>query len=249
MKITFLGTSHGDPTVDRYNASFLLEAGEAGYLFDCGSPATASLVRRGFDFGRLRAVFISHMHLDHCADLPHLLKHLVKHKLKPRACLPDPAAVSPVDSLLRLAYPVPPDLEVTYQIIEPGRFFSDGSVSVTAVPTDHGRGKFPSYAFLIEGSGKKILYTGDLAADLSDFPVEAAQAADLCICELTHAPPETMEKKLHSLSLKRVIFTHIGPRYEKDGVLTLPQGLSFPVSAARDGDTVTVEQRGIPGIA
>ena len=241
MKITFLGTSHGDPTVDRYNASFLLEAGEAAYLFDCGSPATASLVRRGFDFGRLRAVFISHMHLDHCADLPNLLKHLIKNKLEPRAFLPDPAAVSPVDSLLRLAYPVPPGVEVTYRIIEPGRFFADGNVSVTAVPTDHGRGKFPSYAFLIEASGKKILYTGDLAADLSDFPAEAAQAADLCICELTHSLPETMEKKLRSLSLKRVIFTHIGPRYEKDGVLTLPRDLSFPVSAVRDGDVVIVQ--------
>ena len=217
MKITFLGTSHGDPTTDRYNASLLIESGDAGYLFDCGSPATASLVRRGFDFGRLRAVFISHMHLDHCGDLPNLLKHLVKHKLEARAYLPDPAAVSPVDSLLRLAYPVPPGVEVMYQIIGPGRFFADGNVSVTALPTNHGRGSFPSFAFLIEAAGKKILYTGDLAADLGDFPAEAALAADLCICELTHARPEVMENKLRSLALRRVVFTHIAPAMKKTG--------------------------------
>ena len=241
MKITFLGTSHGDPTAERYNVSFLLEAGEAGYLFDCGSPATASLVRRGFDFGKLRAVFISHMHLDHCADLPNLLKHLIKHKLEPHACLPDPAAVSPVDSLLRLAYPVPPGIKVMYQIIEPGRFFVDGNVSVTAVPTDHGRGSFPSFAFVIEAAGKKILYTGDLSASLDDFPVRAAEEADLVICELTHALPEVTENKLRSLALKRVVFTHIGPRYEKAGILTLPQGLPFAVSAASDGDVLRLE--------
>jgi ribonuclease Z len=241
VKITFLGTSHGDPTAERYNVSFLLEAGEAGYLFDCGSPATASLVRRGFDFGKLRAVFISHMHLDHCADLPNLLKHLIKHKLEPHACLPDPAAVSPVDSLLRLAYPVPPGIKVMYQIIEPGRFFADGNVSVTAVPTDHGRGSFPSFAFVIEAAGKKILYTGDLSASLDDFPVRAAEEADLVICELTHALPEVTENKLRSLALKRVVFTHIGPRYEKAGILTLPQGLPFAVSAASDGDVLRLE--------
>ena len=241
VKITFLGTSHGDPTVDRYNASLLLETGEAGYLFDCGSPAMASLVRRGFDFGRLRAVFISHMHLDHCADLPNLLKHLIKHKLEPHAWLPDPAAAAPVDSLLRLVYPVPPGVRVRYHTIEPGRFFEGRNIAVTAIPNDHGEGRFPSYAFLIEAAGKRILYTGDLAANLEDFPAEAALASDLCICELTHAPREIVKKRLRALALKRVIFTHIGTRYEKDGVLTLPQGLPFPISAARDGDTVTVE--------
>lgn len=241
MKITFLGTSHGDPTTDRYNASLLIESGDAGYLFDCGSPATASLVRRGFDFGRLRAVFISHMHLDHCADLPNLLKHLVKHKLEARAYLPDPAAVSPVDSLLRLAYPVPSGVKVPYHIIEPGPFFADGNVSVTAVPTDHGRGRFPSFSFVIEADGKKILYTGDLSASLDDFPVRAAEEADLVICELTHALPEVTESKLRPLALKRVVFTHIGPRYEKGGVLTLPQGLPFAVSAASDGDVLRLE--------
>lgn len=241
MKITFLGTSHGDPTVDRFNSSLLLETAGAGYLIDCGSPALASLVRRGINFKKLRGIFISHMHLDHSGDLLNVLKHLVKHKLDAHAYLPDPAAVSPVDSFLRLAYPVPPGAEVKYHLIQPGRFYSDENLSMEAVPNNHGHGIFPSYSFLIEASGRKILYTGDLAADLKDFPVKAAESADLCICELTHAPPEIMEKKMRSLALKKVIFTHIGPRYEKNGKVVLPQHLSFPVVPARDGDVFCLE--------
>ena len=241
MKITFLGTSHGNPEIKRYNASLLLEVAGAGYLLDCGSPALASLVRCGFDFNALRGVFLSHMHLDHSCDLPNVMKHLVKRKIPAHAYLPDPSAAGPVDAFLRLGYPVPPDAALEYHTIRAGRFFADENVAMTAVPTDHGRGSFPSFAFLIEAAGKKVLYTGDLAADLEDFPAGAAEESDLVICELTHARPEVMERKLRSLALRRVVFTHIGPRYEKAGVLTLPQGLPFAVSAASDGDVLRVE--------
>ena len=241
MKITFLGTSHGNPEINRYNTSILLEVAGAGYLLDCGSPALASLVRHGFDFSVLRGVFLTHMHLDHCCDLPNVLKHLVKGKIPAHAYLPDPDAAGPVDAFLRLGYPVPPDAVLEYHTIRAGRFFADEHVVMTAVPTDHGRGRFPSFAFAIEAAGKKILYTGDLSASLDDFPVRAAEEADLVICELTHALPEVTESKLRPLALKRVVFTHIGPRYEKAGVLTLPKGLPFAVSAASDGDVLRLE--------
>ncbi|MBQ9501001.1 MAG: ribonuclease Z [Lentisphaeria bacterium] len=241
MKITFLGTSHGDPETGRYNTSLLLEAAGAGYLLDCGSPATASLVRLNFDFSALRGVFLTHMHLDHCCDLPNLLKHLVKRGIPAHAYLPDPDAAAPVDAFLRMGYTIPSGAAPAYHTIRAGRFFADENVVMTAVPTDHGRGRFPSFAFSIEASGKKILYTGDLSASLDDFPVQAAEEADLVICELTHALPEVMENKLRPLALRRVVFTHIGPRYEKAGVLTLPQGLPFAVSAASDGDALSLE--------
>ena len=45
MRITTLGTSHGDPTYCRFNSSNLIEIAEASYLIDAGAPVDALLVR------------------------------------------------------------------------------------------------------------------------------------------------------------------------------------------------------------
>ena len=47
MKFVTLGTSHGDPTRERFNTSTLLDAEECGILFDAGAPVNALLIRRG----------------------------------------------------------------------------------------------------------------------------------------------------------------------------------------------------------
>ena len=231
MKLTFLGTSHGDPTPGRFCSAILLECGTAGYLFDCGAPVTSLLVRRGFDFSRLSHIFISHMHLDHWGDLLFLLKHKAKHQQDIHCFLPEEQAEKAVHDLLCLAYPPAKNAPVFYNTVSEGVIFKDSNLEIRAVATKHFK---RSFAYLICGENKKILYTGDLKADISDFPVHAAQEADLCISELTHAACSCFEEKLQSLPLKQMIFTHIGPRYEKEGVLTLPE-LPFPVTAAYDG--------------
>ena len=65
MKIITLGTSHGDPTVTRFNSSTLFRTGTADYLIDAGSPVNALMIRRNIPLSALRAVFITHQHEDH----------------------------------------------------------------------------------------------------------------------------------------------------------------------------------------
>ena len=65
MKIITLGTSHGDPTVTRFNSSTLFQIGTADYLVDAGAPVNALLIRRNIPLSALRAVFITHQHEDH----------------------------------------------------------------------------------------------------------------------------------------------------------------------------------------
>ena len=69
MKITFLGTSHGVPSAERYCSCTMIEVGGATYFIDCGAPLIDLLIRRGTDLNSIRAIFTTHMHGDHVNGL------------------------------------------------------------------------------------------------------------------------------------------------------------------------------------
>ena len=83
MRITTLGTSHGDHTYCRFNSSTLVDVGGELYLIDAGEPVTALLVRAGISPERLRAVLITHMHSDHVNGLPKMRSAYTSPMRKP----------------------------------------------------------------------------------------------------------------------------------------------------------------------
>lgn len=64
IKITFLGTSASVPTVDRGMSAIALKAKEL-YLWDCGEGTQRQMMKYRVGFGSIKAIFISHLHLDH----------------------------------------------------------------------------------------------------------------------------------------------------------------------------------------
>ncbi|MCD4653548.1 MBL fold metallo-hydrolase [bacterium] len=80
MKIHFLGTSSASVTADRDNTSLLVEAGADLFLFDCGGNPAGKILKLGYDPRDLDAVFLTHLHIDHCYGLPTLLFHLFLDK-------------------------------------------------------------------------------------------------------------------------------------------------------------------------
>lgn len=75
MEFTFLGTSSGVPTKQRNVSALALRGPEekSWYLIDCGEGTQHQLLRTPYTLHRLSAVFITHMHGDHCFGLPGLL--------------------------------------------------------------------------------------------------------------------------------------------------------------------------------
>jgi ribonuclease Z len=75
MDLQFLGTSSGVPTKARnVSATAVIEpAGKAWYLVDCGEGTQHQLLRTSLSMRDLRAIFITHVHGDHCFGLPGLL--------------------------------------------------------------------------------------------------------------------------------------------------------------------------------
>ena len=75
MYLQFLGTSSGVPTKARnVSATAVIEAsGKGWYLVDCGEGTQHQLLRTSLSANDLRAIFITHVHGDHCFGLPGLL--------------------------------------------------------------------------------------------------------------------------------------------------------------------------------
>lgn len=75
MEIQFLGTSSGVPTRSRNMTAIAVRSRDAGHwaLVDCAEGTQHRLLRTALSPMGLRAIFITHLHGDHCYGLPGLL--------------------------------------------------------------------------------------------------------------------------------------------------------------------------------
>ena len=247
MKLITLGTGAGTPSKTRNNTSSALVTPEGIYVIDAGAPLTASLVRSGIDLNAIRAVFITHMHEDHFGGLTSFLKDRMRDCLeknpawrgiRPEIWLPDADAAEPFEKLMAIQFRGRNTDRVRFRLINPGWFYDDGYLKAYAVPTRHipwQDGFLPSYALVFEAGGKKLVCTGDLALDGSDFPTEAAYDADICLCELTHFDPLKEIRMFQQIRPSRLIFHHVASSL----AVLVPEfrrKVDYPVAVAEDGD-------------
>lgn len=68
MKLIFTGTG-GLSTISNFNTSIVLQKKESNFLIDCGIDSKRSLYASGFSPEEIEAVYISHIHSDHCGGL------------------------------------------------------------------------------------------------------------------------------------------------------------------------------------
>jgi len=73
MKLVVLGSGTSVPHPQRTSAAFWLETESGSVLLDCGADAPHRLAAENLDWPNLDAIWISHLHLDHCGGLASLL--------------------------------------------------------------------------------------------------------------------------------------------------------------------------------
>jgi ribonuclease Z len=106
-RLTFLGTGAGMPSPARNVSAFALSfADGSAWLFDCGEGTQQQLMRccgaagqeaskriggeapAGLSISRIKRIFITHLHGDHCLGLPGLVMTLAALRVRASAGLP-----------------------------------------------------------------------------------------------------------------------------------------------------------------
>lgn len=245
MKIITLGTGHGYHTSRSFNSSTLFEISGKLYLFDTGEPVTGLMVRKHKSVSDLKAVFITHMHGDHVSGLPVLINTLLWQPIEGQHTdifLTEKEVPKVLEAWMNIMHtPVDPKF-ITLKVVTLSQFYQDENIKVTAIQTKHLHldGSPVSFAYKIEAEGKKILCSGDLRGDFSDFPeIVQQEPFDLCICEATHYQPSSALPVFIKCPLKRLIFNHIYDDWYDEGekrLLDHYKTLPYPVEIAHDGD-------------
>lgn len=248
MKLYTLGTGSCTANPTRYNCSSLLKTEHGLYLFDAGSPCDSLISRAGLKFRDIRAIFITHMHLDHIGGLPNLMRAVSMDSGRNFSSpvtifLPESSGYEAIRHWLHCTH-----ADINYEwfdfkFLPPKEdyIYEDNAVSIRAFPTEHITHPTPiTYAYGIYSYSGNILVTGDLCSDLHDMPVSIFhEKYDVCLCEATHYDPNLANTIFQNFLCGRLILTHVHTPWQseegKAKLLSAFRSLPYPVEVSCDG--------------
>ncbi|MDI3316433.1 MAG: MBL fold metallo-hydrolase [Bacillota bacterium] len=251
VRLEVLGFWGGYPGPGGASAGYLLSGEEAGggeILLDCGSGVLGRLLAsEGLDgLRRLKAVFLSHLHHDHAADLGVLSQALVVESYRgfTRAPLP---VYAPEQALERARFYLAGDPWTELRPLRVGESVQEGAFRVEVAPARH---PVPALALRVESGGASLVYTGDTATSPE---VEAlAAGSDLLLAEATlragedgsragHLTAEEAGKMARRAGVAALLITHLPPfgdleRLEREA----REAFAGPTRRAREGLSLEV---------
>jgi len=204
LKVTLLGTGTPTPRLSAFSASTLVEAGKQKLLFDLGRGSTMRLFQKRIPLGSINAHFITHMHSDHVVGLPDMwlsgwIATPWASRKTPMVLFGPRGTVSMTENLtkafaedIRIRIDdehLPPEgVAFAAKDVEAGLVYEKDGVKVTAIDVNHGDKIKPSFGYVIEYDGKKVVLSGDTKYD--ERIAAAAKGADLLIHEVCIIQPD-----------------------------------------------------------
>jgi ribonuclease Z len=146
FEITFLGTASAMPTPKRGLTSIAVRKDGDVYLLDCGEGSQRQMMRFDVSYMKVRAIFISHLHLDHFLGVFGLLETMRLNGRKEKLTIFAPKGAQGVFGRKEF-------LEIIE--IEDGTNADFGGFSATAVKNLH---MDNSFGFVLEEKSKTRFY-------------------------------------------------------------------------------------------
>ena len=252
MRLTVVGCSGSYPGPESPASCYLLEQEEDGrtwrVLLDLGNGALGALHRYA-DPLAIDAVFLSHLHADHCLDL---CGYYVLRRYHPDGAAPQLPVWGPAGTADRLAraydLPLDPGMREEFDF----RTYDGSPVRVgpfTVTPTSVAH-PVAAFALRVTAGGRTLTYSGDtgVCAGLD----RAAALADLFLVEASFVDGADNPPELHltgreagevaaRTDVARVVLTHVPPWHDAKARLAEAQAhYGGPIDLAEAGATYDV---------
>lgn len=140
FRVHILGCGSALPTLRHFPSAQIVECRGKLFMVDCGEGTQIQLRHCRVRFTKISAVFISHLHGDHCLGLPGMLSTFGLLGRTARISVYAPAGLEPVlKAQMSLVCPGL-EYEIDFHAIDTTRLatiYEDRSLSVSTIPLDH----------------------------------------------------------------------------------------------------------------
>ncbi|MFI9645585.1 MBL fold metallo-hydrolase [Streptomyces sp. NPDC052040] len=249
LRLTVLGAGAPYPVPERACSGYLVRGGRAAVWVDTG-PGTLAPLQRFAELETLSAVWISHLHADHAADLLGAYYALGLCGVTRNAPLP---VYAPRGCAERLAgYFAEPgtaflDRAFRFHELADGREDDVDGIRLVSKAVEH---DLEAFGLRVEHGGSILAYTGDSAP----CPAldELGAGADLLLSEAgdgrcapegtrRHLTPEEAGQLARRSGARSLLLTHLAPGLAtEDALRRAESGFDGPVDCAREGRTYQV---------
>lgn len=261
ITLHILGAGGAVPTAERGPAAYWIELDGHGLLLDPGPGALVRLMRQPAgpaSVDQIGTVLLSHLHLDHTADLAPLLfaQHSVLARQEGTLLLAGPRGTAAFLDQLRQVYGdwLEPRLRrLDVREVSAGDSLALPGGVATALPAHHPVPRLASdgLGWLFEDhQGHRLAYTGDTGPCADQE--RAIGACDLLLAECstpddlaidTHLSPASVSQLVGNTRPGRVVLTHLYPLVASQAPeLAVAAATGVRTVAARDGDVFTIPE-------
>jgi ribonuclease BN (tRNA processing enzyme) len=241
LTLTVLGCAATFPRPDNPSSGYLVRTTNASVWVDCGSGTFAAL-QRHLDLSELTAIWVSHLHPDHCADLLSVFNWAANTEGVRRLPVYGPpgwadrlSAMLPSDDAADLVGRV-----FDVHSLGDGHSTQVGDMTLHTRAVDHG---VPAFGLKATHGRETISYSGDSGLCLA--LVELASDVDLFVCEAGAATPQlghcTVADATSAAAQGRsrqLLLTHLGDGV--DATPALAEATSCPIAVATPDMKITI---------
>ncbi len=228
-----LGSGTALPTATRGSPGHLLRMADGrGVLVDPGPGSVRAAARCGVLLASIRAVLVTHFHVDHVLDLFALLFGLRNPALgKSKLTVIGPTGIADLVARAHGLFgdwvALPPE-RLAFIELEPGPFAIElehqrlEGVAVRMPHLGH------SLGYRIQGIARTIAYSGDTGG--GDAPIELGRGADVYVLEAAfpegspttrHLTPSAAARIATAAGTKELVLTHFYPDTERTDVRSI----------------------------
>ncbi|MFD4637593.1 MBL fold metallo-hydrolase [Lentzea sp. NPDC058436] len=216
LALTVLGCATPYPTADNPCSGYLVTHDDTRVWMDAGT-GTLGPLQRHTRLEHLDAIWISHLHADHSADLLTTYYALLFADVsRPPVPLFGPPGIAARLAGFLTNGPVRSPVEDAFAITElhDGHQARVGSMLLTTAAVEHG---VPAFGVRVEAGGTSLTYSGDTAPCASLTAL--ARGTDMLLCEAestaqvpdaVHHTPEDAGETAAAAGAGRLVVTHVG---------------------------------------